>query len=101
MGAEAVAKETSTYPHAPWNAPSEDFADHSLYVITSLLNYPQGVESLISGPACDAPLWLLGVVGVRIALRGFLDLALVSNWRFPHRRFLVFTPSDCGRVIRR
>jgi hypothetical protein len=99
MGAEAVAKETSTYPHASWNAPSEDFADHSLYVITSLLNYPQGVESLISGPACDAPLWLLGVVSVRIALRGFLDLALVSNRRFPQRWFLFFTPTNGGRGI--
>ena len=74
---------------------SENSADHSSDLLTSLPNYPQRVESLISGPACDAPLWFLGIVSISIALGGFLDLALVSNRRFPHRCFLVFTPSDC------
>ena len=81
------------------NAPSEDFADHSSDVVTSSLNYLQRAESLISGPACDAPLWFLGIASIRIALRGFLDLALVSNRPFPHLCFLVFTPTACERVI--
>ena len=77
------------------NAPSEDFADHSSDVVTSSLNYLQRVESLISGPACDAPLWFLDMASIRIALRGFLDFVLASSRPFPHFCFLAFTVSGC------
>jgi hypothetical protein len=90
-------------------AGSEEFADRSFDMVTSLLNYVQRVKSLIFGPDYYALLWFVGIVSIRIALGGFLDLALVSSRRFPHRCFLpftrsdcdffVFTPSDCARGI--
>jgi len=74
---------------------SENSEDRSFDVITSLPNYPQRIECRSFGPACHAPLWLLGIVSVRIAFGRFLDLARASSRAFPHGCFLVFTPGDC------
>ena len=71
----------------------EDFADHSSDVVTSPLNYLQRVESFISGPASNAPLWFLGIASIRIAFVVFLTCLLSPTGAFLTAAFLSSLPA--------